>query len=69
MSKKEKFDLKKMNKFNRTRLLIARGLELISGDKACVKLKKDKVYLAKDYIKVAKEELSEGKSDLEIYNK
>lgn len=64
MSKKVEI---KLNKFEKARILAARGLELAEGAKPKVKLEKGKVYLEKDYVKVAEEELASGKLDLEIY--
>lgn len=57
----------KLNKFEKARILSARGLELAEGATPKVKLEKGKVYLEKDYVKVAEQELNEGKLDLEIY--
>ena len=57
----------KMNKFEETRILSARALELAEGDKPKVKLAKGSAKLTKDYVKIAEQELKEGKLELEIY--
>ncbi len=58
---------KKLNKFELTRLLSARALELEKGAKAKVKLDKKGPLLTQDYVKIAQKEYEEGKLDLEIY--
>jgi len=64
MSKEEK----KTNKFERTRLLSARALEISKGAKPKINTKKHgiDIKLNTDYIKVAQKELEEGKLDLEV---
>jgi len=64
MSKEKKV---KLNKFEKARILSARGLELTKGAKVKVELEEDKVYLEKDYVKLAEKELEEDSFDLEIY--
>lgn len=64
---KSKYVPVKLNKFEMTRILSARALELAEGAKPKVKLEKGKVYLDKDYVKVAQEEFDKGVLDLEIY--
>jgi len=56
-----------LNKFERTRLLSARALELAEGDEPRVKVEKG-VKLSQDYIKIATKELEAGKIELEIYH-
>lgn len=56
-----------LNKFEKTRLLSARALELAEGDAPRVKVEKG-VKLSGDYIKIAAKELEAGKLDLEIYH-
>lgn len=60
--------MEKLNKFERTRILAARALELAEGDKPKVKVD-DTPKLSKDYVKIAEEELETGKIELEIYRK
>ncbi len=56
-----------MNKFEKTRLLTARALELEKGAKPLVNISEfKKPILSKDYIKIAEKEWEEGKLDLEI---
>lgn len=55
-----------MNKFERTRILSVRGLELANGVKPKVEIN-GKNLLNGDYIKIAEQELNEGKLDLELY--
>lgn len=57
----------RLNKFELTRILSARALELSEGAKPKVELEKGKVYLSKDYVDIAQRELEEGVLDLEIY--
>lgn len=57
-----------MNKFEETRLLSARALELAKGAKAKVKVEKTGRILSKDYVEIARRELEEGVLDLEIYD-
>ena len=57
----------KLNKFEKTRLLSARALELAEGDAPRVKVEKG-VKLSGDYIKIAQKELEAGKLELEIYH-
>lgn len=61
----------KLNKFEMTRLLSARALELAEGDKPKVKLPKEmeKRVLTQDYVKIAQMEFEQGVLDLEVYNK
>lgn len=63
MSKEE---MQSLNKFEKSRLLSARALELSKGDKPKVKVSKGSK-ISKDYVKIAEQELAEGKLDLEIY--
>ena len=58
---------KRLNKFEQTRILSARALELAEGALPKTKLGKDQSLLSKDYVKVARKELEENKLDLEIY--
>jgi len=55
-----------LNKFEKTRLLSARALELAEGDTPKVKVEKG-VKLSRDWIKIAQKELDAGKLELEIY--
>jgi DNA-directed RNA polymerase subunit K/omega len=59
----------KLNKFEMTRVLSARALELAEGDEAKVKLPKEMKNrtLTQDYVKIAQMEFDAGKLDLEIY--
>lgn len=57
----------RLNKFERTRLLSARALELEKGAPAKVDISLfKKPLLSKDYIKIAEKELEEGVLELEI---
>ena len=58
--------MQSLNKFEKSRLLSARALELSKGDKPKVKVSKGSK-ISKDYVKIAEQELAEGKLDLEIY--
>ncbi len=60
--------MEKLNKFEKTRLLSARALELAQGDKPKVKVSKG-VKISKDYVKIAQEEYDKGKLELEVYKK
>lgn len=57
------------NKFEKTRLLSARALELAEGDLPKVKVGKEKKgqVLSQDYVKLAEEELDKGLMDLDIH--
>ena len=56
----------KLNKFEKTRILSARALEIANGAKPNIDIDlKDK--LNRDYVKIAEMELEQGKLDLEIY--
>ena len=55
---------KDLNKFEKTRLVSARALEISKGDKPNVKTKGK---LTQDYVKIAEEELDKGKLNLEVY--
>ena len=57
------------NKFEMTRILSARALELAEGAKPKINLDEEKIHLGKDYVEVAKRELEEGVLDLEVYRK
>jgi DNA-directed RNA polymerase subunit K/omega len=59
--------MNRINKFDMTRILSARALELAEGAKPKVDLEGSKIYLGKDYVEVAKRELDEGVLDLEVY--
>ena len=61
--------MNKMNKFETTRILTARALELQHGAKAKVEVEKEKVLLEKDYVEIAQKELDANLLDLEIYHK
>ncbi|MFW6285699.1 MAG: DNA-directed RNA polymerase subunit omega [Nanoarchaeota archaeon] len=61
--------MSRKNKFEETRRLSARALELAQGAKPKVKLEEGKVYLGKDYVEIAKKELKENLLELEIYRK
>ena len=58
---------KKLNKFEITRLLSSRALELANGAKPKVEIEKKGVLLTQDYVKVAEKENEDGVLDLEIY--
>lgn len=64
MSKTEE---KRLNKFEMTRLLSARALELSEGDKPKVKTSGKRVPLTQDYVGIAEEEFKTGKLDLDVY--
>ena len=66
-----KEEMKKLNKFERTRLLSARALELENGAEPKIDLKKYglSMDLSRDCIKVAEKEFEEDKLQLELYNK
>ena len=53
---------KKLNKFEETRLLSARALEISKGAKAKEKIKKDGALLSQDYVKIAEKELEKKNS-------
>ncbi len=59
---------KKLNKYEKCRLLAARAGELVEGDTANVKLE-DGPQLARDCNKTAERELDEGTIELEVYRK
>lgn len=58
------------NKFEQTRLLSARALELAEGDKPKVEVPKEMQgkLMSKDYVKIAEMELEQGLLDLEVYD-
>lgn len=56
----------KLNKFEMTRILSARALELSKGDKPKIDLD-DKMKMSKDYVKIAQKEYDAEVLDLEIY--
>lgn len=58
-----------MNKFEKTRLISARALELAEGAKANVDISKMGTLLEKDYVKVAQQEFDAGVLELEIHYK
>jgi len=60
---------KKLNKFEKTRLLASRALEMAYGAKPKIKYDTTKFKTTRDYIKVAEEEFVSDKMDLEIYKK
>lgn len=60
---------KKLNKFEKTRILSARGFELADGAKAKIDISDRGVLLGKDYVQIAREEFDAGLLDLEIYEK
>lgn len=62
-----KKETKKLNKFEKTRLLSARALELAFGSKPTIKIKKEDNQLTKDYVKIAEAELAKDKLELDIY--
>ena len=55
-----------MNKFEKTRILSARALEIANGAKPTIDVDM-KDMLNRDYVKIAEQELAEGKLDLELY--
>lgn len=59
----------KLNKFEKTRLLSARAMELENGAKPKIDLEKYglSMKLSRDCIKVAEKEFEEGKLELELY--
>lgn len=59
---------KKLNKFERTRILSMRALELAEGAKPKVDISEMNVILTPDYVRVAEKEFNEGVLDLEIYH-
>ena len=62
----------KLNKFEETRLLSARALEISKGAKAKIKLDartKEDPLLSKDYVGVARQEYENDSLELEIYRK
>lgn len=61
-------EVQRLNKFERTRLLAARALELAEGDKPKVEVSKE-LRLTKDYVKIAELELEQGVLELEVYRK
>ncbi len=60
-------EIKKMNKFEETRILSGRALELAKGATAKIDTSNRGTLLNKDYVQIAKEELEAGLLDLEIY--
>ena len=56
-----------LTKFEQSRILSARALELAGGAEPKVKIPKGKVLLSRDYAEIAKEELEKGLLELEIY--
>ena len=61
---------KELNKFEKSRLLGARALELSKGAEPLVDIKKEEIetLLSRDLIKIAQLEFEQGKLDLEIIN-
>lgn len=59
----------KLNKFEKTRLLSARALEIAKGAKPKIDISKDQVNLSIDYVKIAEKELEEGVIELYSYKK
>ena len=65
---KTKMVKEKLNKFERTRILSARALEIAKGAKPKIKVNlKNK--LNRDFVEIARQEYEKGKLDLEIYKK
>jgi len=60
--------VKKLNKFEQTRLFSARAVEISEGDKPKIETKEGEVKLTNDYIRVAKDEFKKDKIELEIYD-
>ena len=56
----------KLNKFEKTRILSARALEIANGAKPKIDIDL-KGKLNRDYVKIAEMELEQGKLELEIY--
>ncbi len=60
---------KRLNKFEKTRLLSARAYELSKGATPKVKVAKKDILLSNDYVKIAQEEMESGKLELDIHKK
>ena len=59
-----------LNKFEKTRLLAARALELAEGDAPKVPLDEQEFprpILTKDYVRIAEKELDAGELELDVY--
>lgn len=59
----------KLTKFERTRLLSARALEIANGAEPKIDMSSMDAKLTRDYVKIAQKELDEGKLELEVYRK
>lgn len=59
----------KLTKFERTRLLSARALEIANGASPKLDLSNMDAKLTRDYVKIAQKEFDEGLLDLEVYKK
>ena len=60
--------MSELNKFEKTKLLSSRALEIANGAKPKVKVSKEAI-LNKDYVNIAQQEFDEGKLELELYHK
>lgn len=72
MNKKiENMKMVKLTKFELTRLLSARALEIANGSAPKVDVSKlgDSILLTRDYVKIAQKEYEEGLIELEVYRK
>lgn len=72
MSKKiEDIKVVKLTKFEKTRLLSARALEIANGSAPKVDVSKlgGSISLTRDYVKIAQREYDEGLIELEVYRK
>lgn len=63
-------ETKKLNKFEMSRLLGARALELSKGAKPKIDVEKEglNIFLSRDLVKVAKIEFEQGLLDLKVIN-
>ena len=68
MAKKDSSQKIQLNKFEKTRLLSSRALELSKGAQPLIDLKKEKlsITLSRDLIKIAQLEYDQGLLELEI---
>jgi DNA-directed RNA polymerase subunit K/omega len=60
---------KKLNKFEKTRLLSSRAYEIAKGAEKKTEIENEKIMLSKDYVKVAQKEFEEGSIELQIFKK